>query len=150
VSASVASRAPPRFKLTVPEPDEDALHASVAAVLNLLLLPPAQWTTFPCGGYGLTPAASARLFRLGLRPGWPDILVVHDGRLFGIELKTRSGRLSRSRMVRTRSGGARHVTGQVEMLAGLERAGVRIAVARSVDDVLAQLAAWHIPTRARA
>src|SRR4051812_43721207 len=138
---------PRPFRLTAPEPDEDCLHASVAAALSVLLLPPAQWTTFPCGGYGLSPAASARLYRLGVRPGWPDLLLVHDGRLFGIELKTRTGRLSKSRVVRTRSGGARHVTGQVEMLADLERAGVRIAVCRSVVEVLAQLAAWQIPIR---
>jgi hypothetical protein len=146
MSASVHP-APQRLKLSHPEPDEDALHASVAAALNVLLLPPAQWTTFPCGGYELSAAASARLARLGVRRGWPDILLVHNGALFGIELKTRTGRLSKSRMVRTRGGGARHVTGQVEMLADLQRAGVRTAVCRSTDEVLAQLAAWGIPTR---
>jgi hypothetical protein len=147
MSASLAKARPRPFRLTPPEPDEDALHASVAAVLNLLLLPPAQWTHFPAGGYGLSPAASARLWRLGLKPGWPDILLVHDGRLFGIELKTRTGRLSKSRTVRTRSGSLRQITGQREMLEGLERAGVRTAVCRSVDAVLAQLRAWGVPTR---
>jgi hypothetical protein len=150
MSASLAAKARPlRFKLTPPEPDEDALHASVKAVLDLLLLPPAQWTTFPAGGL-LSPQAASRLWRLGLKPGWPDILIVHNSALFGVELKTRTGRLSKSRTVRTRSGRARHVTGQVEMLADLQRAGVRTAVCRSVDDVLAQLKSWNIPTRATA
>jgi hypothetical protein len=100
------------------------------------------------GGHGLlAPQAAARLARLGMQSGWPDVLVVHNGQLFGVELKTRTGRLSKSRVVRTRSGGARHVTGQVEMLADLERAGVRTAVARSVDEVLAQLREWGIPLR---
>jgi hypothetical protein len=129
MSASLAKARPRPFRLTPPEPDEDALHASVAAVLNLLLLPPAQWTHFPAGGYGLSPAASARLWRLGLK------------------LKTRTGRLSKSRTVRTRSGSLRQITGQREMLEGLERAGVRTAVCRSVDAVLAQLRAWGVPTR---
>jgi hypothetical protein len=151
MSASVGTaRAPPRLKLTYPDPSETELHLTVAAALNALLLPPAQWTTFPAGHGLLTPQAAARLARLGMQSGWPDILVVHAGRLFGIELKTRTGRLSKSRVVRTRSGGARHVTGQVEMLADLERAGVRVAVARSVDEVLRQLAAWGVPLRLHA
>lgn len=139
-----------RFKLVAPEPDEDALHCSVADALNKLLLPPAQWTHFPAGGYGLSAPAAARLYRLGLRSGWPDLLVVHEGRLFGIELKTATGRLSKTRVVRTRSGAARVRVGQAEMLAGLERAGVRIAVCRSVEDVLATLRAWGVPLRLHA
>lgn len=138
---------PRPFRLTAPEPDEDCLHASVAAALNTLLLPPAQWTTFPAGGYGLSPAAAARLYRLGLKPGWPDILVCHDGRLYGLELKTRDGRLSTTRMVHTRSGAARVRMGQREMLAGLERAGVRIAVCRDVLEVLETLRRWDVPLR---
>src|SRR4051794_21166197 len=98
---------PKPFRLTPPQASEDELHASVATALSVLLQPPAQWTHFPAGGYGLSPQASARLSRLGLKPGWPDLLVCHDGRLYGLELKTRTGRLSTTRIVRTRSGAAR-------------------------------------------
>jgi hypothetical protein len=147
VSASVASRAPPRFKLTPPDLAESELHIAVATTLDVLLLPPTMWTTFPSGGYELSPAAASRLYRLGMKRGVPDVLIVHEGRLHCIELKTATGRLSKSRMVRTRSGGARHVTGQVEMHGKLTAAGARVAVARSVDDVLMALAAWGIPTR---
>jgi hypothetical protein len=73
--------------------------------------------------------------------------VIHNGQLFGVELKTRTGRLSTTRMVRTRSGAARVRVGQKEMLADLERAGVRIAVCRDVGEVLRQLAAWGVPLR---
>lgn len=138
---------PRPFRLVAPEPDEICLHASVAAALNTLLLPPAQWTTFPAGHGLLTPQAAARLYRLGLQPGWPDVLVVHNGRLFGIELKTRTGRLSTTRIVHTRSGAARVRMGQREVLADLERAGVRIAVCRDVLDVLEVLRRWDVPLR---
>src|SRR3954470_19988947 len=101
------------FKLTPPQASEDALHASVAAALSVLLLPPAVWTHFPAGGL-LSPQAAARLYRLGLASGWPNLLVAHDGRLYGIELKARTGRLSQTKVVRTRSGAARLRIGQVE------------------------------------
>src|SRR3954469_16785101 len=105
---------PKPFRLTPPQASEDELHASVAAALHVLLQPPAQWTHFPAGGYGLSPQAAARLYRLGLASGWPDLLVAHDGRLYGIELKAGAGRLSQTKVVRTRSGAARLRIGQVE------------------------------------
>ena len=54
---------------------EDDLHEQVAKALAILLPPPVEWTTVPAGGYELSAAARARLFRLGLRPGWPDIII---------------------------------------------------------------------------
>ena len=42
------------------------------------------------------------------------------------------------------------MTGQVERHEMLEAAGARVAVCRTVDEVLAALKAWGIPTRARA
>jgi len=145
-----APRRRPPLKLTAPEPDEDRLHEVVAHMLDILLLPPTQWVTFPAGGYLLTAAAAARLVRLGLKPSWPDLQIIHEGRYHGIELKTRTGRLSRTQLVPTRWGGVREVVGQVERHALLEAAGARVGVARTVDDVLALLAGWNIPTRARA
>ena len=83
---------------------EDELHASVADALDKLLLPPARWTTFPAGSVPLPPRYAAKLSRLGLKRGWPDIQVVHGGRIVGIELKRRGGKLSRTRIVRDPSG----------------------------------------------
>lgn len=147
-SATLQARPKPRpFRLTAFDAGEDCLHEAVANALDILLLPPTQWTTMPAGGYELTAAAAARLVRLGLKASWPDVQIVHEGRFHGIELKTRTGRLSRTRQVPTRWGGTREIVGQVERHAMLEAAGARVAVCRTVDDVLAQLAAWGIPTR---
>ena len=136
-----------RLALRAPDAAEDDLHAQVARALDVLLLPPTEWSTFPSGGYELSAAARARLFRLGLKTGWPDVLVLHGGRAHGIELKAREGRLSETRIVRTRSGGARIVVGQREMHERLRSAGMPIVVCRSVRSVLDQLHAWGIPTR---
>ena len=146
---SAAKGARPRFRLTHPDPDEDQLHETVANLLDGILLPPTQWTTMPAGGYALSASAAARLARIGLKPSWPDIQIIHDGRFHGIELKTRTGVLSKSREVRTRWGGTKTVMGQVEMLRALEAAGARVAVCRTVDEVLYELKRWQIPTRVR-
>jgi hypothetical protein len=137
------------YRLTAPVVAEEELHAAVARALDLLLLPPAMWTTFPAGAVPLPPQFAAKLARLGLHRGWPDLLVLH-GRLFGIELKRVGGGLSRTRVVRTRSGASRVLDGQVDVFPRLVAAGMLIAVCRSVDEVLAALATWQVPLRVAA
>ena len=137
------------FRLVAPMVAEDDLHAAVAQALDVLLMPPATWTTFPAGNIELTGQAAAKLARLGLKRGWPDVLVLH-GTLYGIELKRVDGVLSRTRTVRTRRGSLRVVEGQRDTFPRLEAAGMVIAVCRSVDAVLAQLAAWGVPLRGHA
>jgi len=134
------------YRLIAPVLAEDELHESVARALDLLLLPPAMWTTFPAGSVPLSPQFAAKLSRLGLKRGWPDVLVLH-GQLFGIELKRVGGILSRTRVVRTRSGAVRVLDGQVDVFPRLVAAGMSIAVCRSVDEVLAALATWQVPLR---
>lgn len=148
VAARGESRpAAPRLRLTAPAPRESDLHAAVAAALDVLLLAPAAWTTFPAGHVALPPAAAAKLSRLGLKRGIPDLLVWHAGRSYGIELKRPGGRLSQTRAVRTRRGGLRVVAGQAETFRRLEAAGMQIATCESVPAVLAALAGWGVPLR---
>ena len=72
---------------------------------------------------------------MGVVPGYPD-LVIHAPDLTAfIEIKTDSGRLSEAQK-------ALH-----ERLTGM---GYQIAVARSLDDVRAALAAWGFKTREKA
>ncbi len=137
------------FRLTAPVPPEDDLHETVAGALAALVLPPAEWTTFPAGHVELSGQAAAKLARLGLKRNWPDVLVLH-GALHGIELKRPGGRLSITRTVRTRRGRLRVVEGQREAFPRLEAAGMKLAVCESLDEVLAQLAAWGIPMRRHA
>jgi len=141
----MSRRATP-YRLVSPAVAEDELHASVARALDVLLLPPAMWATYPAGSVPLPPEYAAKLTRLGLKRGWPDILIVH-GPSYGIELKRPGGVLSRTRTVRTRRGALRVLDGQEDVFPRLEDAGMRIGVCRSVDEVLAQLRAWGLPLR---
>ena len=97
VTASLLPSPAPRrrYRLTN-EVLEDDLHASVANALAWHISP-AAWTTFPAGSVPLPPRFAAKLTRLGLQRGWPDILILHD-RLYGIELKRIGGRLSRTKI----------------------------------------------------
>lgn len=81
---------------------ERELHAAVADHLRWALRPPTTWTTIGHGGGELE--RGRLLARLGLKPGWPDLLVLHpaptaiDGCrrviVLGLELKTQVGKQS--------------------------------------------------------
>jgi hypothetical protein len=146
----------PRFRLTAPEPLEVDIHEACAQALDRLLLPPAVWACYPAGAVELSAQQMARYSRLGLKRGWPDLMIgapdgVHGGGMYGIELKRRGGTLSKTRVGRTRSGAPRVYEGQADVFPRLIASGAfrDIAVAHSVDEMLAQLAAWQIPLRAR-
>lgn len=121
---------------------ERELHAAVARFLSIVLRPPTTWTTFPAGGGGLE--RGRMLARLGLRPGWPDVLVLHPAPtategcrrviLLGLELKTEIGRQSQ-------------VQRAVEI--DFAAAGATYTLCRSLEDVRNSLAAAGIPTIAK-
>jgi hypothetical protein len=136
------------YRLVRPVVPEDALHRSVADALAKLLLPPAEWWAYPAGQIRLDAQQKAKLYRMGLRVGLPDFMVLH-GALIGIELKTETGRLTRTRTVhRKRNGGLRTVEGQTDVFPRLTAAGMRGPhVCRSVDDVLVALQAEGVPMR---
>lgn len=120
---------------------ERELHAAVAQFLRLALRPPTTWTTFPAGGGGLE--RGRQLARLGLRPGWPDILVLHPSPteiegcrrviLIGLELKTEIGWQS-------------IVQRGVE--ADFAAAGATYALCRSIDHVADALVRAGVPLHA--
>jgi hypothetical protein len=138
------------FRLLPDDPLEIDIHEQVARVLDRVLAPPAMWCCYPAGGTELSKPQSARLIRMGLKRGLPDIFLFYNG-LWGIELKRHGGRLSKTRIVRTKRGAPRVLAGQVEVFAALIRSGGfrEIAVAHNVEEVLAQLDAWGVPLRGR-
>jgi hypothetical protein len=147
-------KAAPAFRLTRPVVPEDALHASTVDLLTRLVLPPAEWACYPAGLTELTGQQKARLYRMGLRVGWPDFLIAFNG-ILGVELKTETGQLSRSRWVTTRDRRGnivkRWVEGQRDVHPRLIASGgfQRIAVCRSVEEVEAELLAFGVPMRGR-
>jgi hypothetical protein len=113
------------------DPLEDPFHQSVAELFWQIFRGwPVEWTTFPAGNYYLNPRAAGRLFRLGMKTGIPDLLVWHNSRTFGIELKRKNGRRSDL---------------QVERHEALEAVGVPCAVCRSLQEVLTFLVEQRIP-----
>ena len=109
-----------------------------------------MWACYPAGAVELTAAQHARYARMGLKRGMPDILIFPRG-LWGIEIKRRGGRLSKTRIVRTRRRSPRVLVGQEETFPALIASGEfrDIAIVTSVDEMLAQLTAWGIPLRGR-
>lgn len=69
---------------------------------------------------------------MGLVPGFCDLLFVHRGVAFGMELKAGKETLSET---------------QRDTHAALGRAGMDVRVVRSLDEAMAALAAFGIPTR---
>jgi hypothetical protein len=137
------------FRLTPPEPPEAELQEQCCRVLDTLVAPPAFWWSAAIGATRLTPQQAAALSRAGVKRGLPDIFLLYHT-LYGIELKReKNAYLSKTKIVRTKRGSPRILVGQVERFAELEAAGMTIAVARSVDEVLATLERWQIPLRGR-
>ena len=137
------------FRLTAPEPPERDLQASLVDVLAKLLLPPAFFFSAAIGATRLTEQQAAALTRAGVKRGIPDLLLLHAGKLHGLELKTRKGRLSKTRVVHTRRGSPRILEGQEDVFPQLRAAGMEIAIVRTVDEALAAVRGWQIPLRGR-
>jgi hypothetical protein len=135
------------FRLTVAEPLEIDLHEACASALNALLLPPAFWFSMPVGHVKLSRAQTAHLSRIGQKRGLPDIFLIHAGLVFTCELKRKGGRLSKTRVARTRRGSPRVLEGQEDVFPKLRAAGAAVAVAHSVDEMLAQIRRWGLPLR---
>jgi hypothetical protein len=146
VAPAVRRRASP-YRLTAERVSEIDLQVTVAGLLDLVLLPPTIWFPLPIGHIKLTAVQQARLSRIRVKRGLPDMLIVHNRRVFGVELKRRGGSLSKTRIVRTRRGGPRELAGQVDVFERLRAAGMAIAVCEETADVLAALTMWEIPHR---
>lgn len=120
------------FRLTPPDPSEDQFQAAVADMLDYAFAgKPVTFSHFPSGGYYLTPAARARLKRLGLRAGFPDLVILwRPARQLWLELKTLKGQLSDAQESR------------LEIFRLLE---VPVRVCRTETDVLAALREFDVP-----
>lgn len=113
-------------------PTEGELHATIAELLDWIILPPAVWTTFPAGWGKLGKATAGRLHKSGLKPGFPDILIFYNGDCTGIELKAPGKTTSAS---------------QDAMFPRLRAAGMPIYICDCVADVIAALNEQRIPFR---
>lgn len=111
---------------------EDAFQIEAAKLFSALLPDDSWWCHVPNGGK--RPLKTAiRLKKMGTRAGAPDNLIVYRGKAHWIELKARYGSLQQS---------------QIDTIPLLESAGSPVAVARTLEDIVASLEAWGIPLKA--
>lgn len=123
-----------RFRLTPPDPSEDQFQHSIVNLLDAILLADqVAWSHFPAGGYFLTPAARGRLYRLGLKQGFPDLVICYSmGRVLWLEVKTATGNVSPAQR-------AMHLL--------LRRLGHHVVVVRKIEHVIAALLEYGVPFR---
>jgi len=100
-----------------PRPD-DVLCEAVVAYLAQALPPTAFFGSFPLGDAVLFHGLTLR--SLGVRRGFPGLLILHDGRAYCIDLKAGRGALQPS---------------QRDCYAALQDARVPVTIARSLEDV---------------
>jgi hypothetical protein len=85
---------------------------------------------FHCPNGGWRSGIEAKIFKsLGVVAGVPDVILIHGGRVFGLELKAEGGRLSPI---------------QIATQARMRAAGAIVATAAGLDAALDQLTAWGL------
>ena len=74
---------------------EHALHRATADYLRAVLEPPIIWTTLDAGAGKMRGRTATQRKNRGVKPGWPDILIIGPGpNVLGIELKAKAGKQS--------------------------------------------------------
>jgi hypothetical protein len=107
---------------------EQQVQKAVLGHLTWRAVPGTWWCHHPAGGW--RSAIEAAILRgLGVVAGVPDILIVHCGQLYALELKAANGRLTDV---------------QSDTHAAMKRAGAIVATAHGLDAALAQLVAWGL------
>jgi hypothetical protein len=108
--------------------NEAQIQRAVLDHLRIRGVPDLFFLHIPNGGLRLRSEA-ARLKGLGTRAGAPDLLLVHEGRVYGLELKAPGGRVTAA---------------QLETLSAMEAAGACTGVAEGLDQALAVLEQWRL------
>jgi hypothetical protein len=97
-------------------------HIAARGVRNLFAFHPAN------GGYR-RPVEAKILQGQGVRAGVPDVILIHAGRTYGLELKAEGGRATPK---------------QLEAIAAMEAAGAYCCIAEGFYRALAVLEAWGL------
>jgi hypothetical protein len=107
---------------------EQQIHRAVIEHLGRRGVPNVFAFHPPNGGWR-TAVEGAILKSLGVVPGMPDVIIINNGKVYGLELKTDAGRLSDH---------------QHNTIEAMQRAGATVAVAHGIDQAIAQLEQWRL------
>lgn len=113
---------------------EQTMQIALVRDLRAVLAPGVFLTHIPSGFIAgrSGPLRGAFLKAMGLIPGCPDLMILHGGAAWFLELKSAKGKLS---------------TAQAECHIALRRAGCHVETIRNLDEALECLSIWNIPTR---
>jgi hypothetical protein len=110
-------------------PSELEITRSVAQILDQFALPGWLHTHFPAGEKR-SAATGERLKSMGLKPGFPDFLLIGpDGKHYWLEIKRHDGVLSPAQRV---------------LMTAMVARGIPYAIARSPEDGLFILNRWGV------
>ena len=115
---------------TVRKEPELLIQSNIIQMLKENLKHNVLMTASPAGGGGRV--RGAKLKRAGLQSGWPDIQLIHEGRYYGLEVKTSTGRLSPAQKIIHQK---------------LTDSGCLVAVVKSVTDAQEKIVEWGISRR---
>jgi hypothetical protein len=107
---------------------EHSIHRAVVDLLGRAARPGVAWTHMPAGE-ARGPGLGGKLKGMGTKAGWPDLILIRDGGVYGLEIKRPAGRLSPA---------------QEAAHAELRRAGMVLAVAYGLDEAIATLKDWSM------
>lgn len=110
---------------------EQRLQITICNTLKQILTASTWFCHIPNGGYR-SPVEAGIFKAMGVRSGAPDILLIHKGQAYFMELKAGSGELTEN---------------QINCHIALRAAGAPVIVVRSLDQALDCLHVWDIPTR---
>lgn len=101
---------------------ETVLQQHIVRLLTAYARPDVAWWHCPNGEWR-DPRTAARLKKMGVLAGAPDLMFVVDGRFHGVELKTERGKVSKVQddfcQVIERAGGFFHVAFGLDQAIGI-------------------------------
>ena len=90
---------------------------------------PGLFAFHPANGGYRRPIEAKILQGQGVRAGVPDVILIHAGHTYALEIKTKGGRATQK---------------QLEAIAAMEAAGAYCCVAEGLDRALAVLEGWGL------
>jgi hypothetical protein len=90
---------------------------------------PGVFAFHPANGGFRKPIEAAILKGLGVVAGVPDVIMIHEGRCYAIEIKAPGGRATPK---------------QLEAIAAMEAAGAYCCIAEGLDEAIAVLESWQL------
>jgi hypothetical protein len=107
---------------------EQAIQRAVFEHLRMRAAP-GVFAFHPANGCYRKPVEAAIMKGLGVVAGVPDVIVIHEGRVYGLELKAPGGRATPK---------------QLAAIAAMETAGAYTCIAENLDRALEVLERWRI------